>query len=108
MRRRQELDVLAQDLRYNARVIRRAGSLSIAVVLTLSVGLGMNSIVFSLFNGLLFRPWVTRDPASFVNVYAQPSGLARPTSIGPGTLVTLEDFNAIRSDTPRSAPPSAA
>lgn len=42
---------------------------------------------------------MTRDPASFVQVYAQPSGLARPTSIGPGTLVTLEDFNAIRSDT---------
>lgn len=49
---RQELDILAQDLRYNARVIRRAGPLSIAVVLTLSVGLGINSIVFSLFQWL--------------------------------------------------------
>jgi hypothetical protein len=96
---RQQLDVLAQDLRYNARVIRRSGPLSIAVVLTLIVGLGINSIVFSLFNGLLFRPWATRDPDSFVHVYARPSGLERPASDGPATMVTLEDFNAIQSDT---------
>ncbi|HEY2434343.1 MAG TPA: ABC transporter permease [Vicinamibacterales bacterium] len=96
---RHELDVLAQDLRYNVRVIRRAGPLSIAVVLTLIVGLGINSIAFSLFNGLLFRPWATRDPDSFVHVYARPSGSARPASDGPDTMVTLEDFTAIRSDT---------
>ena len=96
---RRELEVLAQDLRYNVRVIGRAGPLSIAVVLTLIVGLGMNSIVFSLFNGLLFRPWATHDPESFVRVYARPSGLWRPASDGPGTMVTLEDFNAIRSGT---------
>jgi len=92
-------DVLAQDLRYNARIIRREGALSIAVLLTLIVGLGMNSVVFSLFNGLLFRPWAMRDPGSFVQIYARPSGLWRPASDGPDTMVTLEDFNVIRSAT---------
>ena len=96
---RRELEVLAQDLRYNARIIRREGPLSMAVVLTLVVGLGMNSVVFSLFNGLLFRPWAMRDPDSFVQIYARPSGLWRPALDGPDTMVTLEDFNAIRSDT---------
>jgi putative ABC transport system permease protein len=94
-----ELEVLAQDLRYNARVIRRAGPLSIAVVLTLSVGLGINSSVFSLFNSLLFRTWATHDPDSFVHIYAQPSGLWRPGSDGTGKVLTLEDFNQVRSDT---------
>jgi hypothetical protein len=96
---RRQLDVLAQDLRYNARIIRSEGALSIAVLLTLIVGLGMNSVVFSLFNGLLFRPWAMRDPGSFVQVYARPSGSWRPASDGPDTMVTLEDFNVIRSAT---------
>ena len=39
-----QIEALAQDLRYNARVIRRAAPLSIAVVLTLIVGLGMNAV----------------------------------------------------------------
>jgi hypothetical protein len=71
---RHELEVLSQDLRYNVRVIRRSGPLSVAVVLTLVVGLGMNSVVFSVFNGLLFRPSATRDPDTFVQIYARPSG----------------------------------
>ena len=97
--RTRPLEVLAQDLRYNARIIRRDGALSTAVLLTLIVGLGMNSVVFSLFNGLLFRPWAMRDPDSFVQIYARPSGLWRPASDGPDTMVTLEDFNVIRSAT---------
>jgi hypothetical protein len=96
---RRQLDVLAQDLRYNARIVRRWGPLSIAVVLTLIVGLGINASVFSLFNSLLFRPWVTHDPDSYVHIYAQPSGLWRPASDGAGKALTLEDFNQVRSDT---------
>lgn len=98
-RLRHELEVLSQDLRYNVTVIRRAGPLSIAVVLTLIVGLGINAVVFSVFNGLLFRPSATRDPDTFVQIYAQLSGQWHRESHGPDTLVTLEDFYAIRSAT---------
>ena len=49
-----------RDLRYALRSIRRTAGLSIAVALTLVVGVCMNSVVVSLFNGLLFRP--SADP----------------------------------------------
>jgi hypothetical protein len=88
---RHELEVLSQDLRYSVRVIRRTGPLSIALVLILIAGLGTNSVVFSLFNGLLFRPSATRDPDSFVQIYAQLSGKWHRESHGPDSLVTLED-----------------
>jgi MacB-like periplasmic core domain len=91
--------VLSQDLRYNVRVIRRSGPLSVAVVLTLVVGLGMNSVVFSVFNGLLFRPSATRDPDTFVQIYARPSGQWDREWHGQQTLVALDDFYAIRSAT---------
>lgn len=96
---RHHLEILGQDLHYNLRVIHRAGSLSGAVVLTLLVGLGVNSVVFSVLNGLLFRPSATHDPDTFIQIYAQPSGQSRRESHGPETMVTLEDFHAIRSAT---------
>ena len=63
-----------RDVRYALRSIRRTTPLSIAVALTLVVGVGLNSVVVSLFNGLLFRPAVTRDPSSFVQLYVQLTG----------------------------------
>jgi hypothetical protein len=62
------MSFLAQDVRYAVRMIRRAPSLSVAVVLTLALGLGLNSVVLSLFNGLLFRAPVSREPATFVQI----------------------------------------
>ena len=44
------------DVRYGLRSIQRTKTLSIAVVLTLVVGVGLNSVVVFLFNGPLFRP----------------------------------------------------
>jgi predicted permease len=92
------LEVFATDIRYAARVVRRSGPLSLAVILTLTVGLGMNAVMFSLLNGLLFRS-AARDPNTFVQVYAEPTGLSHREEHGPATMVTLEDFKAIQSTT---------
>lgn len=50
-------------MRYSLRTIRKTGPLSLAVVVTLIVGVGMNAVVFSLFNALLFRPHVASRKA---------------------------------------------
>jgi predicted permease len=85
-----------QDLKYALRAIRNTGWLSFAVVVTLAVGVGMNAVVFSIFNGLLFRANVTRDPASYVQLYAHVSGQWTRELDGLSTLVTLEDYEIIR------------
>jgi len=95
---RHQLEALSRDLRYTVRVIRRRAPLSAAVVLTLVVGLGMNSVVFSIFNGLLFRP-ASLHPDSSVQIYARLSGQWHRDAHGPETMVTLEDFYAIRDAT---------
>jgi len=84
------------DLRSGARSIRRNTPLSVAVVLTLVVGIGVNATAVSLFNGLLFRPAVTRDPSSFVQLYVELSGLWHRELHGPPTLATLEDLETVR------------
>ena len=72
-----QFSILLQDLRLGVRQIRRARFLNLAMILILALGIGVNSVVFSLVNGLLFRA-NSRDPASFVRLYVQRSGPSRP------------------------------
>jgi predicted permease len=60
-----------EDIRYGLRVIRRNPVLSGVVVLTLTLGLGMNASVFTVVNGLALRAHVYSDPSSFVRIILQ-------------------------------------
>ena len=73
-----------QDVRYAARQVRRSPQLASAVDLTLVIGIGLNAVAFSAFNGILFRAQVTRDPLLLLRrialsrAIATASGMARP------------------------------
>jgi predicted permease len=99
---------MLQDLTYGLRAVRRTAPLSAGVVLTLIVGLGVNSVVFSIFNGLLLRAPVTRDPSSFVQIYASLSGRWYREFHGPASLATLEEFEIVRAETKTMAAVAAS
>ena len=50
------LETLARDVRYGLRALIRSPGYSLAVVLTLGLGIGANTAIFSLVNGVLLRP----------------------------------------------------
>ncbi|MBZ5584652.1 MAG: ABC transporter permease, partial [Acidobacteriia bacterium] len=58
------LDSLAQDVRYALRGFRKAPGFALTVVLTLALGLGTLATSFSVFNGLVLRPFAVKDPYS--------------------------------------------
>ncbi len=60
------LEQLVQDGRYGLRVLRRNLGFAAAVMLTLAVGIGMNTAVFSVFNAVLLRPISYPDPDRLV------------------------------------------
>ena len=68
------LEDAMQDLRYSVRQIRRSPQLTSAVILTLAIGIGLNSVAFSIINGLAYRPQVSKDPDSFVQTYSVVTG----------------------------------
>jgi predicted permease len=62
------LDALMQDLRFGARMLRRSPGFTVVAVLTLALGIGANSAVYSLVDGILLSPLPFPNPSRLVSV----------------------------------------
>ena len=66
----QHLDVLRRDAQYAVRILRRSAGFTTVAVLTLACGIGTNVAIFSLADGMLFRPLPYRQPDRLVMLHA--------------------------------------
>jgi predicted permease len=62
------LSTLKQDLQYSFRQLRKNKLFSLVAILTLALGIGANTAMFSVIYGVLLRPLPFRDPARLVLV----------------------------------------
>src|SRR3954453_13082961 len=65
---RSMLDHLALDFRYAARALRRGGATTAVAVLTLAIGIGVNTAVFTVFESILVNPLPYPNAARLVRV----------------------------------------
>ena len=63
------LDDLRADLRYAGRTLAKSPSFSITAILTLALGIGANTGLFTMMDTLLLRPVPVQDPSSLYQVF---------------------------------------
>jgi predicted permease len=65
---------LSQDLRHTIRLLVKSPGFTLVAVLTLAIGIGVNTTVFSVINGMLLRPLPLPHPEQIVVLAAQQQG----------------------------------
>lgn len=95
VRRRERVGAAGQDLRFAFRTLRRTPGLTVAIVLTLALGIGGGTAVFSVVHGVLLRPLPYAEPERLVELRTGFPGLGQPHA--HYSEPELADLAAVRS-----------
>ncbi|HEX6973761.1 MAG TPA: ABC transporter permease, partial [Vicinamibacterales bacterium] len=81
---------IPRDLAYAARSLSRARAFTAVAVVTLALGIGANTAIFSIINAVWLRPLPFRDPGQLVFVWSS-GATGQPQTLTPGRFVDLRE-----------------
>jgi hypothetical protein len=85
------VDTLRQDLLYTVRTLRANPGFALTAILTLALGIGATSAIFSAVNAVLLRPLPFSDPNRLVMIYGVGGNDDRHESVSYPTFVDWRD-----------------
>jgi putative ABC transport system permease protein len=85
------MQTFLQDLRYALRMLKKNPAFTAVAILTLAVGIGANSAIFSVLNSVLLRPLPYRQPDQLVRVYSEfPTMQLQKFWLSPPELLDIQ------------------
>src|SRR5262249_41534685 len=99
---------LFQDIRYALRSMRKSPGFSAVAIITLALGIGANTAIFTVVNAVFFNPLPVKAAERLVNLYTIDPGVSTgPLAFLPVSLLNGQDiahdidaFSAVALDTP--------
>jgi putative ABC transport system permease protein len=87
------LERLGQDLRYALRTMRKSPGFTTVAVLSLALGIGANTAIFTFVNAALLKPLPYRDADRIVALEQRPQKSQRTTFVHPRSFVPWHDLS---------------
>jgi len=86
-----------QDVRFGLRVLSKSSTFAAIAILTLALGIGANTALFSVVNGVLLNPLPFPDPDALLAVYSQTSAFRESSISYPNFLDWHKDNKSFAS-----------
>jgi predicted permease len=86
------LDGCLRDVRYATRLLRRHAAFAVVAVLTLALGIGANTAIFTAIDALMFRPLPFPEPDRLVRLYATRNGAPIGFGAGGPSALDVRDY----------------
>jgi len=84
-----------QDVRYAARTLAKSPGFTATALLSLALGIGLNTAIFSAINAVLLRPLPYKDPERIVYIGQTADGERIPSGINPVNFLEWEKQNHV-------------
>jgi putative ABC transport system permease protein len=95
MRRVNYIENFLQDVRYGLRQLRRNAGFTVVAVLTLGLGIGANTAIFSVVDTVLLRPLPYRQPGHLVKIWGNFAGIGLPNDQNAISAPEFKDLESL-------------